>query len=428
MVGKIARSVIQMAVSVYVVRYLGPGNYGLLSYSLSFVTLFSFLSNLGADQSIVVKHLASQNEDKDKILGTAFRLKFCGAGMVLAILAIVTQWMQMDDLAKSMILLISCMFFFQSFNVIDAYFQSQVHSKYVALVEFSQCFLSSLVKIYLIHLNAHVIWFAFIYILDFLFIALGLVIFYRKKELSIRQWNFDVQLAKKLLKESLPLQCTLLLTSIYMRFDQIIIKSIFDNQTVGYYALAVNLCELWIFIPMAINSSVFPVLINLKKTDENKYYADLQKFYDSMVLLAILIIIFMSIFGKFLVSFFFGQFMPAVPILNVYIWTNLFAVLGLASAGWYVIEDLQRYTLYRTLGGAVINIVLNIVLIRKLGVIGAAYAAVASYAVSTYFSLFFLPKCQKNLAILSNSFNLVSLFKRNFLGFFRQKGLHNFFV
>ena len=53
---KILRMVVGLLVGVWVARYLGPEQFGLLSYALSFVGLFSIVATFGLDE-IVVREL-----------------------------------------------------------------------------------------------------------------------------------------------------------------------------------------------------------------------------------------------------------------------------------------------------------------------------------------------------------------------------------
>ena len=44
--GRVFSLVVSFFTTVYVIRYLGPSNYGLLAFSVSFVGIFSFISGL----------------------------------------------------------------------------------------------------------------------------------------------------------------------------------------------------------------------------------------------------------------------------------------------------------------------------------------------------------------------------------------------
>lgn len=127
---KILRMVVGILVGVWVARYLGPERYGLLSYAQSFVGLFSVVATLGLD-SILVRELVKDEGKRAVLLGTAFRLKLLGAGAVMLLLAAAVQLTSNDGYTNALIFIVASAIIFQSFNVIDLYFQSKVFCKYV---------------------------------------------------------------------------------------------------------------------------------------------------------------------------------------------------------------------------------------------------------------------------------------------------------
>src|SRR5258706_4647144 len=75
---RVVRMGVGLVVGVWIARYLGPGQFGLLSYAGAFVALFSVIGTLGLD-GIVVRNLVRHPELKDQILGAAFLLKLGGS-------------------------------------------------------------------------------------------------------------------------------------------------------------------------------------------------------------------------------------------------------------------------------------------------------------------------------------------------------------
>lgn len=78
--------IVGLFVGIWVARYLGPEQFGLLSYAQSFVFLFTAVSTLGLD-GIVVKELVKDESNRDELLGTSFSLKLLGAILIFPILA-----------------------------------------------------------------------------------------------------------------------------------------------------------------------------------------------------------------------------------------------------------------------------------------------------------------------------------------------------
>ncbi len=389
MAEKIFRSVVNLVVGVWVVRYLGPERFGLLSYAMSFVFLFSAIANLGLE-GIIVRNLVNAPHKKDVLIGTAFWLKVVGALGALVFISVSIQFTSNDHLTNILIFIIAGGLLFQSFNVIDFYFQSKVLSKYVAFAQFLQVIISSLIKLTLIFLKVPLLWFAVVLLLDSLVLATGLITMYLKQRLSFSTWRFNYDVARQVLKSSFPLIFSWIAVTIYMKIDQVMIKEMLGTNAVGNYAAAVRLCEAWYFIPIVITSSLFPAIINAKKTDEKLYYDRIQKLYDLMVWLSVLIAIPIAIFGNKIIDVLFGiEFGEAAQVLKIYIWATPFVFLNVASAKWLINENLTRISLYRAVCGSITNIILNIILIPKYGITGAAWTTFISQFIASYsFDLF----------------------------------------
>jgi Na+-driven multidrug efflux pump len=64
----------------------------------------------------------------------------------------------------------------------------------------------------------------------------------------------------------------------------------------------------------------------------------------------------------------------AGAVLSLHVWTAVLVFLGVASGRWFILEGHTRAYMGRTLVGVVSNIVFNLLLIPRLGILGAAWA------------------------------------------------------
>jgi len=403
--------VIALFVSVYVARYLGPNNYGLFSYAGSFVGLFAGIATLGLD-NIVVRELVKEERKRDELLGTTFVLKIIGSILVLIIIFIAVRLTNNDSFTNLLIFIIAIGTIFQSFNVINIYFQSRVLSKYTVYAQIFATILCSFIKLLLIHFNMGLIYFAMVTLLQSIILASGFVAMYIKQKLNLFSWKPRLDLAKKLLSDSWPLILSGIAISIYMRIDQVMIKNMLDAKAVGNYAVAIRLSEVWYFIPIAITNSLFPVIINAKKISEKLYYERLQKLYDLMTWLAIGIALPITFLANDIIKLLFGiQYQEAAGVLQIYVWAGIFVFLGVASSQYLIVENYTKISFLRTFTGAIINIILNIILIPKYGINGAAIATIISYFISTFF-IVLMPKTYRNSILMLKSFSPLGCIKR----------------
>jgi O-antigen/teichoic acid export membrane protein len=386
---KILRMAVGLSIGVWIARYLGPVQYGLFSYVTSYVGLFSVFTTLGLD-SIIVRELVDNGEKRDVLLGTAFFLKLTGAFLVLIILAVTVYFSSNEPNTNRLVFIIASATIFQSLNVIDFFFQSMVLSKYVVLINTISLFITSLIKVVLVLNDATLISFAWVIVIDNFLVALGYIYIYNTNKFFIKKWQYNIVLAKKLVKNSLPLIFSGFAVSIYMKIDQVMIQNILDNKATGIYAVAVRLTEMWLFITILMRRSLFPAILNAKKVSEKLYYSRIIKMYQILILIALIIAVFVSILSHELVLYTYGiEYIKSADILYIYIWSNIFVYLNNSSWSWFITENLQKVAAIRLIIGAVINIILNLLFINKYGLQGAAYATLISYSIASYFGNLF---------------------------------------
>ena len=192
-------------------------------------------------------------------------------------------------------------------------------------------------------------------------------------------------MAVELLKDSWPLILSGLVVSVYMKIDQIMIKEMIDTEAVGQYAAAVRISEAWYFIPMVIASSLFPAIINAKRISKDIYEARIQNLYSTIVWVTVVIVVPVFLFSDWIIGFTYGpEYNQAGRVLTIYALGGIFVSLGVVSGKWYLSEDLQVLSFWRTFYGMLINVLLNFLFIPEFGLIGAAFATLIGQAVAAF--------------------------------------------
>lgn len=382
---KVLRMGVGLFVVAWVARYLGPEQYGLWNYAIAFTSLFGAFANLGLD-SIVVREIVKYPQRTDEFMGTTFLLKLAG-GIIAFILSILCIWILRPNEILIIILasLIAAGFIFQAFLTIDLYYQAHIKSKYTVWTQNAAFLIMAIVKILLILNKAPLVAFAIAGLVEIIIGIVFLVILYAHQKHSIKNWKFSYDTAKSLLNDSWPLILSGLAIMVYMRIDQIMIGQMLDDRAVGIYSAAVKISEVWYFVPMAIAGSVFPTIIKSKELGEKVYYDRLQKYFTLMAWTGIIVAITTTFLGKYIIQLLYGQdYLESASVLIIHIWGGVFVCLGVASSSWLMVENLQRISFYRTLAGGIINIILNLILIPKITVKGAAIATVVSQLFAAY--------------------------------------------
>jgi len=394
--GQIFSLIISFFVGVWVARYLGPENFGILSYTLAFVGIFAIFSDLGVS-SILNRDLVRFPEKRDELLGTGFRLKLISSISTYIVAGVFALLIQTSFLNKLLIIVFSSSFIFQSINVINTFFYAQVKSKNNVRVVITATLLSTILKIIIILSGKGVIWLISAYVADSIFQGIGFLLTYKKSRLKLSAWKYNKFLAKEMLEESWPLMLAAVAGFILLKIDQVMITWMMGNRATGLYAVAVKFVEIWYFVPAIISGSLFPAIINAKKISLLIYKKRLRAFFILMASIAILIAIPTTIFANLMISSLFGrEYLEVVGIFQIYVWSGIGLFVSWAINQYLLSENKSMTILYINSLSMAVNIALNIVLIPKIGLLGAALATLISYSIIPM--IFLILKFHKRLS------------------------------
>ncbi|MGB6297175.1 MAG: flippase [Rivularia sp. (in: cyanobacteria)] len=375
-------------VGVWVARYLGTEQYGLFNYAMAFVSLFTPIFTLGLDD-VVVRQLVRESSNKQEILGTTFGLKLIG-GIVSVLLAVGSLILLKEEntLTIWLVAILALIGIFRTADTVELWFQSQVQSKYTVIAKNIAYLLSTLFKVGLILTKAPLLAFAWATLAEIVLGAIGLIGIYQVKGFfKLSNLKFSFATAKSLLKESFPLIFSGFAILIFMKIDQIMLGEMKGDNEVGIYSAAVRISELWYFIPTAIVSSVAPSIYAAKEKSEQHYYKRIGQLLRLLTYISLAIAIPMTFLSKYIVLRMFGsEYIEASSILAVHIWASLFVFMGVATLPWFIAEGLNNISLGKTLLGAILNIILNYLLIPQYSGLGAAIATISSQATAAFLS------------------------------------------
>lgn len=389
-------------------RYLGAAAAGRIDYGASFVTVFTILSKLGLD-SILVNEILQGHQPAGRLVGTTIGLRLLSAILSVGMIALAVAVLRPGDRDIWLIAVIqSATLLPVALDSIDYYFQSRLQSRYTALAKLIAFLLVCGFRLLLIWLRADVYWFALAAVIDATFVGACLWLFYRRRGERLR---FSLDTARHLLPRSAPFILSALLVTLYTQMDSIMLGSLAAGEperAIGLYNAAAKVCNMWVFVPLALIDSARPLVMEKKGVDEGAYITRYRRLYAAVIWLGLAAAVGISLLSRFIIGVIAGDdFAGAVPVLQVLIWARLFAVMGTTRGIWMVCEGQSRLVVIFAAVGAVMNFALNFALIPALGAMGAAVATLATeFGVSVI-----LPLCFKPTRPLAKLMGEAALFK-----------------
>ena len=396
---------LSLFMSIFVARYLGAEMFGILSYALSLSSLFAVATHLGL-QGLVVRELVNQSDQSGEILGTTLGMKYIGAFLALIAFFIISFTSSNNTTELRILLIFSGTILFKPFEVFDFFFQANVQAKYSSVVRLSSTVFVSVMKIMFIVAGLSVIFFAFGYLIQSIFtVILFFICFKWKINSKHHQWQFNWQRAAKLFRQGWIIMLAAIFSMVYLKMDQVMLRWMVGIKEVGIYSVAARISEAWYFIPTTIVASLFPKLIDIRASNMKNYKIKFQQLYNLLFIIAFVIALALTFSSSFLISLLFGdEYITASLILSIHIWAGVFIFMRAAFSKWILIENAISFSLITQGIGAVVNILLNFILIPKYQGVGAAVATIISYASASYFSLLFYKKTRSNFWMMSKAF------------------------
>lgn len=392
---RVIRMVVALLVGAWIARYLSPDNYGKLNNALAYVTLFGSFATLGFE-SILIRDIVKEPDNTNRLLGSGFYLRFI-AGIATYICTALCIFLLKGEAGEAetriLVYIIGVGIIFQSFDVIDLYFQSQVKSKYTVFAKNSAFIIVSAIKVVMILMNASLTMLAIAWLLEMVLNAVGLIIVYHKKGFSVTAWNSNWPTMKYLLYQGFGFYIAYISTLLYMKVDQIMIGNMLNDREAGLFAASTKLYEIPFTLLLIIGSSVFPSLVNVYQIDIELFYKRLAQITGLITIGGLVVIILTWLFGSWGIVLIYGAaYTESYGILCIQIGGLYFLCLGALRSSFLSIISGQKILMISTVFAALFNLVANYYLIPAMGTKGAALATVITQFLSLVFiNLLFAP-------------------------------------
>lgn len=408
---RIFQMMFSLVIGAITARYLGPTNYGVINYAMSYVVILGVVCSLGLD-SIVIREIIREPKKSGEIMGTVMVMRLVTSIVSISLLFIFIKAIDPNNIVLQWVCLLeSISLMFKMYEIIDLWFQSKLKSKYSVMAKCIATFSVGIWKVLLIVNNASVEWFALSVTIEAMvcFIFIG-ILYFRNREYKL---VFKLDIAKSLLKASYHLLLASLMVVIYTRIDKIMLGIYMSEEAVGIYSAAVTISDLWIFIPLALINSARPIIIESKNVDKEIYEKRITQVYALVIYMGIFASIGISIFAKLGVTILYGvEYIKAVAPLLIIVWGSIFSILGAAREVWIICENHNKYLKYFAGMGALMNVILNMLLIKPFGIIGVAIATLISQFIVAIIAPMFFKDVRASLKHMFNALCLKGVFER----------------
>jgi O-antigen/teichoic acid export membrane protein len=396
---RVGQSLLQLLVGMITARYLGPSNYGLINYAASVVAFVLPFVQLGMP-STLVQELIDTPEREGEIMGTAMLTNLL-SGMACLVLTISFVFVANHGEQVTLIVctLYSLSLLFRAMELMNYWFQYKLKSKYPSIIMLGVSIVLSIYKVYIVITEKSIYWFAIISTIEFALSGLAMVIIYSK--MKTQKFKFSRAMAKRLFHRSKYFILAAAMVTVFQNTDHIMLKMMSEDSQNGFYTAAITCATVFHFLYFAIVDSVRPVILENKKAQSLRYGESLANLYSIVIYMAFAQAIVFTALAKPIVVCLYGiEYLEAAPVLQIVIWQIAFSHIGTVRNIWMLAEEKEPMIWKINLTGALLNILVNALLIPHFGACGAAFASLATQIFTNFILTMILPVMKENRAIL----------------------------
>jgi O-antigen/teichoic acid export membrane protein len=363
-------------ISVLVIKHLGAEGYGILSLSIAVLALLGTIVELGM-KPILLKLFISDDKHVNELIETSCYLRLVVSIFLIIIFSILNLFF--SDSIFSVLNILVLGFIFDSFLSFKEYFEARLINKYYTLSTFLSLILNFIACYMLIWLEQPVVFFAIPYVMAKFIQCVSLYYSYYQLNKRIIVPKINKVIAKRLIKMSYPMLLASSIGLIYSLQDLFFIKYYLGDVEVGIYSVGIKFITILMVLPMVISSVFYPSLVKKYSNDKSIYFAQLESIYLLFFILGISLYLVMYFSADLIIGFLFNDdFVESIQVMKIYSFLLLLSFFQSINNKILVLNNLQHHIFKRCILSLVINGILNVILIPKYGIIGAAYSTVIS--------------------------------------------------
>lgn len=361
---------------MYVARYLGAKGFGILSFALAFIAIFGVFTDIGLNQ-LMTREVARDKTLASKYLGNIINLKAILAVVTFGLIAVTINLLSYPEQTKIVVYFIAGFLVSNTFSVMYySIFQAYERMEFITLGRVVNAVLLLIGALLAVNQHLSVTAFALVY---FLASAASLLC-----NIGISVWKFakpkveiDFSFWKETLKQAWPFGLAGVFSGIYFWIDSVMLSFMQGDEVVGWYNAAYRLVFVLTVIPGVYFTSAFPAMSNYYVTSKESLKLIYEKSIKYMIILAVPIALGTSLLAdKAIMLIFDPGYSNSIIALQILVWAVAFVFISSGFARLF--ESSNKQIIVTIVAGAcaLLNVVLNLILIPKYSYIGASIATV----------------------------------------------------
>lgn len=371
MFSQISSFIIAFIYTVYMARYLGVEDFGLLSFALALISIIGIFADLGLN-TLMTRELSRDKFLTRKYVNNIFSVKLVLLSVLLIATALIINLLGYPQKTIYVIYFIVLSLISTTFSgTFYSLFQAYENLKYQSIGGILNSGLMLIGVLIVVYYKLSVVEFALLYLIVGM-IVLVYCLYITSIDFIMPKigddWDFD----KEMIKLALQFGLIGIFSTVYVWIDSLMLFFMQGNQAVGLYNVAYRIVLVLLFIPIVINTAIFPVMSRMYGKS-GKLKKIVEKYFKLMLLIGIPLGVGGTLLSNKIILLIFGvEYAGSIPALQILIWATVCTFANAAFVQLFQSTNKQMLVTKVTGIGMVENIILNLAIIPTFSYIGAS--------------------------------------------------------
>jgi O-antigen/teichoic acid export membrane protein len=405
--------------TVFIARYLGPDEYGYLPLIASIVGIAMIFGDagLGPSTSYFLAHHQDNKEYSSGLLCKALKLRFLTilplCVIFMYVMPQISGFLNAPLLKDKLAIAVAFLFFVEiMFRWTGKAYEGLGEAYRLGRSQVFLSWIGPLSKILLVALGFGVLGAICGQVFgSVIIVTLLMLLLLRKHKLKKVTGNIDNLPVSysQIIRYALPLMVIHAGFFVYMQSDILILKYFRNIEDVSYYGLIVQLAVLIQIPALSFGKSTAPLVASVRENPSEKTCTLVRQSLRYIVIVYAPIALFLYILSPTFITVIFSQkYLPSVPILRIYIpFIFCFAIAGFASLTLDYSGKARLRMIFVGIS-AIANVGLNLWLVPRFGMVGAAWATQVTYVPLVVIYVYLITKLY-NISLKGSHIFLIKL-------------------
>ena len=390
---KIIVMAVLFSINIYIMRVLGPDQFGQLAFFQLVIGIMIALLDLGFRRVYISQ---SSKHISLKILPYILKYKLYLSSFIAFLLSILVGLGVLEEVYLLLLIII----IFSPLEVYSYYYESNLNHKRLVKIRLAVTLIISALRVVICMSGWPLYWLILTYTIQMPISNLISYFFFKVDEPDIKTTKKNKQmtiLLSNIKYRSLFFWLSFLVVQLHLRSDQISIKALIDFQSLGFYVAAYKFVEQLLSLASMASNVFLPYVSKMAKSEYDNY---LVKVYTWGLLASLPISITVYFASELIISVFLGnEYKASVLPLKILGLSLPVLVLSNLSGLFYSLNKLERFAFIRNVAGCLVSFIVCWLTIPYMGIEGAAVAVLISYFIVSFIIELFIPSCRRNIFI-----------------------------